>query len=557
MLCKYIYTYVGRLDDYDDNNNNVVVEEENKKGEVGVVPVTILSGFLGSGKTTLIQYILSSPDHGKRIAVIENEFAGDDYNDGRPLEIESMIARDYINNNDNSNNNDNLMDLIELPNGCICCTVKDSLVTTLEALLDATTNNNNNNNNPQKEQKELDYIIIEASGMANPGPIASVFWLDEALESRLALNGIVTLIDALHIHQQLETTSSSSSLNTTNNSHGGIGGGDEAAQQIAFADRILLNKLDLIPEPTKDEYLQHLTSRIRSINSIAPIQMTTFSKIPDLDWIFQAAQSSSIHTTTTTTTTTTTVDCHPISSPTNHNNATDVCTDIACILCPSSSQNSNNNPTLPLVCMPCNDNDNTDSSISSSNSSRKKEKMKAEEDDHKHTNTITSITLMEYASVSLPKINTWLATICWPDQDKDDAILTAQLKQLEQSNQITSTKIQQEQHQQAMKRMQIFRIKGILSIVKNENNDDIDIDLDLDQQQHHDNDKKDVQLLLEPRRYIVQAVHDIWDVYPSQNQTLLWNDDTEKRCCKMVIIGRCLDRKALTQGFHSCFIHSS
>ena len=84
-------------------------------------PVTILSGFLGSGKTTLIQYILRSPDHGKRIAVIENEF-------GEGLDVESMIARDGA-------NNQSLSDLIELPNGCICCTVKDSLVTTLEILV--------------------------------------------------------------------------------------------------------------------------------------------------------------------------------------------------------------------------------------------------------------------------------------------------------------------------------------------------------------------------------------------------------------------------------------
>ena len=97
-------------------------------------PVTILSGFLGSGKTTLIQYILKSPDHGKRIAVIENE-----YGDG--LQVESMIARDGV-------GNDNLQDLIELPNGCICCTVKDSLVSTLENLLD--------------KRQDLDYILIEA-----------------------------------------------------------------------------------------------------------------------------------------------------------------------------------------------------------------------------------------------------------------------------------------------------------------------------------------------------------------------------------------------------------
>ena len=96
-------------------------------------PVTILSGFLGSGKTTLIQYILRSPDHGKRIAVIENEF-------GQGLDVESLIARDGA-------SNQSLQDLIELPNGCMCCTVKDSLVTTLEALV--------------SRRADLDYILIE------------------------------------------------------------------------------------------------------------------------------------------------------------------------------------------------------------------------------------------------------------------------------------------------------------------------------------------------------------------------------------------------------------
>ena len=175
------------------------------------VPVTILSGFLGSGKTTLIQYILKNPNHGKRIAVIENEF-------GQGLDVESLIARDGVDNS-------SLTDLIELPNGCICCTVKDSLVATLENLL--------------TKRRDFDYILIECSGMANPGPIASLFWLDEALESRLRLDGIVCMVDALNIEQQLSTTL-------------------EAAQQVAYADRILLNKIDLVPAAVVGSWLSVL-----------------------------------------------------------------------------------------------------------------------------------------------------------------------------------------------------------------------------------------------------------------------------------------------------------
>ena len=115
------------------NNTNAIDD-----GALAPCPVTILSGFLGSGKTTLIQYILRSPDHGKRIAVIENEF-------GQGLDVESLIARDGA-------SNESLQDLIELPNGCMCCTVKDSLVTTLEALVN--------------KRADLDYILIECRYVA-------------------------------------------------------------------------------------------------------------------------------------------------------------------------------------------------------------------------------------------------------------------------------------------------------------------------------------------------------------------------------------------------------
>ena len=208
------------------------------KSSLPPCPVTILSGFLGSGKTTLIQYILKSPDHGKRIAVIENEF-------GDGLAVESLIARDGVSNN-------SLQDLIELPNGCICCTVKDSLVATLETLLE--------------KRSDLDYILIEASGMANPGPIASVFWLDDALESRLQLDGICTLVDANHILEQLNIT-------------------EEAAQQIAYADRLLINKIDLVPN---DDQLKQVQETLKELHPTAPMKLTTYSQIPDLDWILNA-----------------------------------------------------------------------------------------------------------------------------------------------------------------------------------------------------------------------------------------------------------------------------
>ena len=467
-----------------------------------IVPVTILSGFLGAGKTTLIQYILSSPNHGKRIAVIENEFAGDNdnnnnNNNNRPLEIESLIARDYnpTMSGSNNKNNENLLDLIELPNGCICCTVKDSLVTTLEALLQRQNNNNT-----------LDYILIEASGMANPGPIASIFWLDEALESQLSLNGIVTLVDSYHILQQLETTSSKNNNN----------GGDEAAQQIAFADRILLNKLDLIhnndnkQHQAGNDYLQTIISSIRTINSTAPIQTTTYSQVPDLDWIFQAQSLN--------------VDRY------HDPNVTDLCTEPNCMYCVpttktqmtmnDASRSKNNMMISSELCFPCHEEDTTATARSSTNVV----------DDHRHTSAITSITLQEQASVSLEKIKIWLATICWPggEQDEDEAILKEQLIQLEEQNVITTPQLQHQLLQNKRSSMEIFRIKGILSV------DDDD----------------------SGRKFIVQAVHDLWDVYASQSEALIWKPD-EVRCCKIVLIGRNLNLQTLKEGFQSCCIIST
>jgi G3E family GTPase len=185
---------------------------------------------LGSGKTTLIQYILKSPNHGKRIAVIENEF-------GEGLAVKLLIAWDGL---DDQTNASLLIDLLELRNGCICCTVKDSLVAILGLLLE--------------KRLDLDYILVEASGMANPGRIASVFWLDNALEWRLQLDGIVTLVDAYHIVGQLQHTK-------------------EAAQQIAYVDQLLINKVDLLQT---DDKIKKVENVLQTLHPTAPMQTTTY-----------------------------------------------------------------------------------------------------------------------------------------------------------------------------------------------------------------------------------------------------------------------------------------
>ena len=398
----------------------LVIDEEEDAGD-GVtlppVPVTILSGFLGSGKTTLVQYILQSQDHGKRIAVIENEFGGG--NDG--ISIESIIARDGL---------QSLTDLIELPNGCVCCTVKDDLIKTLEALLD--------------KRKDLDYILIESSGMANPGPIASIFWLDDALESRLLLDGVVTLVDALHIARQLEET-------------------EEAAQQIAYADRVLLNKVDLVNDQKQEEVF----NIIRALHPTVPIRATTYSQVPELKWILDAQSFGR---------------AMEIDRPMQ-------------------------TPMSLAYCMPV-------TTILSD----------------KHTSAVGSRTLVHQGSVDLKRINAWLATLLWPNQDESDKILRARLE----SNSPASNHASQERDSI----MQLFRIKGILSVQH--------IQLDEEDELFSSDDGIDT------RRFIVQGVYDLWEIQPA-SVNLSW-DAGEERSCKLIVIGRHLQNEQLESGFQSCFV---
>ena len=158
------------------------------------VPVTILTGFLGSGKTTLLNRILSE-EHGKRIAVIENEYG------------EVGIDQALVINADE--------EIFEMSNGCICCTVRGDLIRVLGNLM--------------KRRDKFDYVLVETTGLADPGPVAQTFFMDDEIREEFALDGIVTLVDAAHIGQQL-------------------GRSDESTEQIAFADVLVLNKTDLVEE---------------------------------------------------------------------------------------------------------------------------------------------------------------------------------------------------------------------------------------------------------------------------------------------------------------------
>ncbi len=179
-----------------------------------LIPVTVLTGFLGAGKTTLLNRILTE-QHGEKIAVIENEFG------------ESSIDNEIL-------VRDKQEQIVEMNNGCLCCTVRGDLVRILGEL------------GKKRRQGTLhfDRVIIETTGLANPGPVAQTFFMDEGIHGQFLLDAVVTVVDAVHAHRQLDEH-------------------DEARRQVGFADRILLSKTDLVEDGSQ---VDALMKRLRQMN---------------------------------------------------------------------------------------------------------------------------------------------------------------------------------------------------------------------------------------------------------------------------------------------------
>jgi len=201
-------------------------------GSAPRTPVTIITGFLGAGKTTLVNHILKAR-HGRRIAVIENEFGEVGVDDALVLQTEEEI--------------------FEMNNGCICCTVRGDLIRILNRL--------------KKKREKFDHILIETTGLADPAPVAQTFFLDEDVKAAFELDAIVTVVDAKHIVQHLDEVKPEGVEN-------------ESVEQVAFADKILLNKSDLVDA----EEMGLVKARLLAINKYADYVETKQSSI-DIDQV--------------------------------------------------------------------------------------------------------------------------------------------------------------------------------------------------------------------------------------------------------------------------------
>jgi G3E family GTPase len=192
-----------------------------------LIPATILTGFLGSGKTTLLKRVLSEA-HGQKIAVIENEFGEEN------IDSEILVS-------------DTTEQIIQMNNGCVCCTIREDLRSTLASLAEKR----------RKGELHFERVVIETTGVADPGPVAQTFFIDDEIAESYLLDSVLTLVDAKHAQSQLDTR-------------------QEARRQVGFADQIFISKTDLV-EPAQVDDLVH---RLKHMNPRAPQRAVHFGEVP-------------------------------------------------------------------------------------------------------------------------------------------------------------------------------------------------------------------------------------------------------------------------------------
>jgi G3E family GTPase len=194
---------------------------------MALIPATILTGFLGSGKTTLLKRILSEA-HGQKIAVIENEFGEEN------IDSDILVS-------------DTTEQIIQMSNGCVCCTIREDLRTTLTDLAEKR----------RKGELHFDRVVIETTGLADPGPVAQTFFMDDVIAESFLLDSILTLVDSVHAADQLNTR-------------------QEARRQVGFADQLFISKSELVSKPN----LEALQRRLNHMNPRAPQKLVHFGEMP-------------------------------------------------------------------------------------------------------------------------------------------------------------------------------------------------------------------------------------------------------------------------------------
>lgn len=360
--------------------------------DVPKIPVTVLTGFLGAGKTTLLNYILREK-HGRKIAVIENEFGEIGIDGGLVLESTEEIY--------------------EMTNGCICCVgaVREDLVRIVRTLLD--------------RPERLDHIIVETSGLADPYPVAQTFFIDDPIAQQVSLDAVVTMVDAKHIAAHLDDLV----LDGTDN---------QAVDQLVCADRIVINKVDLVTEAD----IVSLTQRIRGLNATAEIVRSSYAQI-DLDRILGvgASEFSQIL-----------VETDGLHGADHHEHNDD-----------DHAHHDTHEP-----------HDSHDEHDDHDDHAH------ADHDDHVHDASVSSVGIEVNADIDIHALQKWLA----------------ELRTADAAN--------------------LFRMKGILAVRG------------------------------QPYRYVLQGVHAVIELRAAQ----AWGG--EPRTCRIVFIGRDLDRAALTDRFHAC-----
>jgi G3E family GTPase len=211
----------------------------------GQIPVTILTGFLGAGKTTLLNYILTA-QHGKKYAIIENEFGA--------VSIDDQLLNQAV------GKQETVESISVLDNGCLCCTIRDDLVLAIKNIIEKV----EERYQAGVTDAKLDGILIETTGMADPGPIINIFGKDPTCGKYTKIDGVLTVVDCKHFLTQLHRERDDNAVN-------------ESAQQVGFADKVLLNKIDVCSR----DYVNETTGAIRGINSFVPIIECSLSKKPD------------------------------------------------------------------------------------------------------------------------------------------------------------------------------------------------------------------------------------------------------------------------------------